>query len=352
MFDGRFSTCPLWLSCLVAHSKALKLLLRSLAVLPPQTTDFGTPMGNGIATHWGEEEQSVSSFKFRLFVCSTLALCRHWVITRMSTDEQAGLRERLASYPVEPFNKYTNVYPYYVMFAKGDVKVRVPIALDANAYRCIQENPLPFLEKLRDQLSSKFSETSSEKTAIMPKLDTKKSYILVSDTPRKDVAFDNPNKISIVNSIFNEMVNLRKEFKRIRCFYGLTYGDVAQSILDCYKVDQSAYMLYRLERCSLTAWKHSQVLTLIRRWMMDMKTPKQRARLFPPWKLKRFLSLRYEKLSAKSVTFTKDQQEELERFYTKMKKPSNEDLRELKQQLGFTTLECCISSGIKTTRSV
>ncbi|KAL5963117.1 POU domain clas 2 transcription factor 3 [Taenia solium] len=253
----------------------------------------------------------------------------------MSADEQAGLKERLKSYPVEPFNRDTNVYPYYVIFAKDGVKVRVPIALDANAYRCVQENTLPFLEKLKDQLSSKFSETTSERTATLPKLDSKKPYILVSDTSRKDVTLANPNKTSTANKLFDETVNFRKEFKRIRCFYGLTYDDVAQSILNCYKVNQSADMLSRLERCSLTAWKHSQVLALIRRWMTDMKTPKQRARLFPPWKLKQSLSMRYEKLSAKSVTFTKDQQEELEKFYSKKKKRSNEDLRELKKQLGL-----------------
>ncbi|VDK39201.1 unnamed protein product [Taenia asiatica] len=261
----------------------------------------------------------------------------------MSADEQAGLKERLKSYPVEPFNRDTNVYPYYVIFAKDGVKVRVPIALDANAYRCVQENTLPFLEKLKEQLSSKFSETSSEKTATLPKLDSKKPYILVSDTSRKDVTLVNLNKTSTANKLFDETVNFRKEFRRIRCFYGnfnhvifcLTYDDVAQSILTCYKVNQSADMLSRLERCSLMAWKHSQVLALIRRWMTDMKTPKQRARLFPSWKLKQSLSMRYEKLSAKSVTFTKDQQEELEEFYLKKKKRSNEDLRELKEQLGL-----------------
>lgn len=41
----------------------------------------------------------------------------------MSTDDQAGLKERLKYYPVEPFNRDTNVYPYYVTFAKDGVKV-------------------------------------------------------------------------------------------------------------------------------------------------------------------------------------------------------------------------------------
>nr|CDS22502.1 ceramide synthase longevity assurance homolog [Echinococcus granulosus] len=254
---------------------------------------------------------------------------------QMSTDEQASLKERLKTYPVEPFDRDTNVFPYYVIFTKDNVKVRVPIALDSNAYRCVQENSPLFLEKLKDQLFSKFPEASSEKTPVVPKLDSKKSYILVSDTSKKDVTLALPSISSMTNSLFDEMVNFRREFRRIRCFYGLTYDDVAQSILNCYKVDQSAYMLYRLEMCSLTAWKHSQELALIRRWVADMKTPKQRARLFPPRKLKQSLLMRYEKLAAKSVTFTKDQQEKLEKFYLKKKKPSNEDLRELKEQLGL-----------------
>ena len=76
-------------------------------------------------------------------------------------------------------------------------------------------------------------------------------------------------------------------------FIGLTYDDTAQSILNCYKVEKTPYMLYRLEMCSMTAWKHSQEISLIRRWMIDMKTPKRRAHLFPPWKLKQSLMMRY-----------------------------------------------------------
>ena len=77
------------------------------------------------------------------------------------------------------------------------------------------------------------------------------------------------------------------------CVTGLTYDDTAQSISNCYKVEMTAYMLYRLELCSMTAWKHSQEIGIIRRWMIDMKTPKRRARLFPPWKLKQSLLMRY-----------------------------------------------------------
>ncbi|VDM33451.1 unnamed protein product [Hydatigera taeniaeformis] len=235
----------------------------------------------------------------------------------MSKDEQSALKERLMTFPVEPFNDETNIYPYYVIFANGGVKVKVPIAVDANTYCCIQENSSLFLEKLKDQLSTMFPKTLSEDTSMSPRLDSKKSYILVSDTSKQDLALVNPSEHSITNSSFDEMRNFQNEFRRIRCFYGLTYSDVAQSLSDCYKVNQSAYMIYRLERCSLTAWKHSQVLALIRRWMADMKTPKRRARLFPPWKLKQSLLMRYEKLGAKSITFTKDQQAEMEKFYTK-----------------------------------
>ena len=41
----------------------------------------------------------------------------------MSTDDLVQLKERLKGFPVEPFNKDTNVYPYYVTFVKGDLKV-------------------------------------------------------------------------------------------------------------------------------------------------------------------------------------------------------------------------------------
>uniref|UniRef100_A0A5K3EHI2 POU-specific domain-containing protein n=1 Tax=Mesocestoides corti TaxID=53468 RepID=A0A5K3EHI2_MESCO len=264
----------------------------------------------------------------------------------MEIDEHVNLKDRFKNYPLEPFNKETNVYPYYLTFEKNGVKVNVPIGLDANAYRCVRENSSVFINKLKEQLLSKFScpqeeieandhEDNSTPHKLLTRPNRSKSNILISDTSKKEALQDSRSSSPQPNSLFDDMRVIRAEFRRTRKFYGLSYEDISRAFANCYNVQRSANFLCRLEMCSLTVWKYSQELPLIRRWLADMRIPKKRALLFPPWKLKQTLLMRYEKLACKSITFTKDQLKELNSFCSENANPSNEDFRELKKRLGI-----------------
>ncbi|KAM7533554.1 hypothetical protein Aperf_G00000120516 [Anoplocephala perfoliata] len=254
----------------------------------------------------------------------------------MTSDDHSSLEERLKTYPVEGFNTETDVFPYYITFKKDDIEVRVPIAIDANSFRCVQENSSLFINKLKEVLMSKYAESSStEGSPPLSNLDKSKRYILISDTSKKDFEADSAQKSSEDVSAFDQMIAFRNDFRKIRCFYGLTYDDVSRSIASCYGTQATNHMLYRIEMCSLTAWRHSEEVELIRRWVADMKCPKKRAQLFPPWKLKESLLMKYETLAAKSVTFTNEQEEKLESFYQQNKTQDKDEMQQLKEELGL-----------------
>ncbi|VDO03222.1 unnamed protein product [Rodentolepis nana] len=247
----------------------------------------------------------------------------------MGTNDRTTYVDRLKTYPVEQFNKDTDVFPYYVNFRKGDVIVRVPIAMDANAYKYVQENSSQFLSKLKVELTSEYAGSCEEMSSFPPKPTKNKSYILISDTNDKHLT-EEPDEARPIDQI----ILFSNEFRKIRCFYGLTYGDVSESIARCYGTQVSNYMLFRMEKSALTAWRHSAEVELIRRWLADMKSPKSRARLFPPLKLKRSLLSKYDTLALKSVTFTKAQEAKLEEFYRRNENPAKVGLQHLKEELG------------------
>lgn len=106
----------------------------------------------------------------------------------MASDDRSSLKERLKTYPVEEFNRETNVFPYYITFKKDDIEVRVPVAIDANAYRCVQENASVFMSKLKEELASKYAGSSTKCIPALSKLDKSKQYILICDATKEVIA--------------------------------------------------------------------------------------------------------------------------------------------------------------------
>nr|CDS28112.1 Homeodomain,homeobox [Hymenolepis microstoma] len=247
----------------------------------------------------------------------------------MGTNDHRADVDRLKTYPVEEFNKDTDVFPYYVNFRKDGVVVRVPIAMDVNAYKFAQENSPQFLSKLKDELTSEYGGSCEERPSFLSKPANNKSFILISDTNDKQL-----DAKAYEASPIDQIILFRNEFRKLRCLYGLTYDDVSESIARCYETQVSNHMLFRLEKCALTAWKHSVEVELIQRWITDMKSPKSRAQLFPPSKLKRSLLSKYDTLALKSITFTKAQEAKLEEFYKRNKRPGKDGLHHLKEELG------------------
>ncbi|VDL61061.1 unnamed protein product [Hymenolepis diminuta] len=253
----------------------------------------------------------------------------------MDINDRISYADHLRTYPVEKFDRDTNVFPYYVNFKKNDVVVRVPIAMDPNSYKCAQENSPQFLRKLKEELLSRYAGPSKERSSYLSKLSKNKLYILISDADHKDLSATSLQKSPESTSVIDQIISFRNEFRKLRCFYGLSYDDVSESIARCYETQLSNHMLFRLEMCALTAWKHSVEVELIRRWMADMKSPKSRARLFSPSKLKRSLLIKYDTLALKSITFTKAQEAKLEKLYRRNKSPDKDELRQLKEELGI-----------------